>query len=62
MTEFTQDNTAGFTDAELEFMNDAFEHEMQLALIGLQPGQHTYLIEDMAKNIAEQVLKRHGGA
>lgn len=65
MTQFRQDNTEGFNDAQLAAMNDEFHHNLQIALGDLPGGADAAdddLIEQIKQSTAEAVLKRHGGA
>jgi hypothetical protein len=60
---FRQDNTEGFTDAELAAMNDEYYHELQIAVADLPNGAaEGDLIEQIKQSTAEIVLRRHGAA
>ena len=63
--QFRQDNTAGFSDAELDRMNDEFHHELALTIERLPHGAlgaDDDLIAQITQSVAEAVLRRHGAA
>lgn len=65
MSAFTQDNTAGYTDAELVTMNDEYYRELAVALGEIPDGAesaNTNLVYQIEQSTAEAVLRRHGGA
>jgi hypothetical protein len=65
MSEFRQDNTPGFTDAQLAAMNDEFYHNLALAFGDLPDGLEgadADLIEQITQTTAEAVLRRHGSS
>jgi len=65
MREFRDDNTEGFTAAQLTAMNDEFHHDLALALDALPngaEGAEDWLIAEIRQATTEAVLKRHGAA
>lgn len=50
---FTQQNTDGYTDAQLEQMNN--ELQRRLAETGLDPERDRYEYQEAIKNISDQI-------
>jgi len=62
MTEFTRDNTEGFSAAELAVLNDRYHHALQLALCGLPGGAENTcddLLAQIRQGVAETVLANY---
>ena len=66
MNQFRQDNTEGFTDAQLAAMNDEFYRDFQTKLGNLPAsganGIDADLYWQIKQSTAEAVLRRHGAA
>lgn len=65
MNQFRDDNTEGFTAAQLAAMNDEYNHAVSFALARLKDGADGATDDQIAQikqSTAEAVLKRHGGA
>jgi hypothetical protein len=61
MSEFTTDNTEGFTAAQLAAMNNEFHHDLALALEALPDGAegaNDFLLGNIRQHTAEAVLGR----
>jgi hypothetical protein len=53
---FTNENTTGFTEEELDDMNE----ELHIAIAKYDPYEFYY--HEYVKNESERILKNHGGA
>jgi hypothetical protein len=58
-TRFTQDNTRGFTDSELDRLNELFVKLSERALEGLDPDFDGYIIHSILINLADEILNNH---
>lgn len=64
MAHFTQDNTAGFDAAEIDQMNREFDAALAPAMAHYREhlAKTGLAAEQVAKSVAERILRDHGAA
>lgn len=64
MAHFTQDNTAGFDDAELAQMNREFDAALEPAMAHYRAhlAKTGLDAEQIVKSVSERILRSHGAA